>query len=76
MLRDMNLVFENAEATAIKYQERLATERLARETAAKEIVAGLEKAMDGKSNDIVSVADSIESILASIVSSNDIKQSV
>lgn len=74
MLKDMNAVFEKAEITAKKYHERLEIERVQREAAAKDIVAGLGNAIEGSSdlgyatNDpLVSVAESIESILASIV---------
>lgn len=78
----MNAVFEQAEETARKYQERLEAERQARESAAQGIVAGLGGAIDeslgnGSSVDpLVAVADSIESILASIVSNNEAKQSL
>lgn len=69
MLRDMKMVFEKAEETAKRYHQRLDAERAAREAAAKDIVAGLGGAMDGNGVDpLVSVAESIESILASIVS--------
>jgi len=69
MLRDMPSVFEKAEETAKKYHERLEAERLAREAAAKDIVAGLGGAIaDPDSDPLLSVADSIESILASVVS--------
>lgn len=69
MLRDMPSVFDKAEETAKKYHERLEAERLAREAAAKDIVAGLGGAIaDPDSDPLLSVADSIESILASVVS--------
>jgi ribosomal protein S1 len=69
MLRNMETVFEQADATAARYHERLEAERQAREAAAKDIVAGLGGAMGGNSADpLSSVAESIESILASIVS--------
>jgi len=69
MLRDMNAVFEKAEETAKRYIERMQEDRKAREAAAKDIVAGLGGALDESGVDpLVSVADSIESILASIVS--------
>lgn len=67
MLRDQASVYENAEKTAALYHERLEAERAAREAAAKDIVAGLGGNMDNN-GDGSSVADSIESILASIVS--------
>ena len=41
MLRDANLVFENAEATAAAYHARMQAERQAREDAARDIVLGL-----------------------------------
>jgi small subunit ribosomal protein S1 len=69
MLRDMNSVFEKAEETGKKFHERMDNERKAREAAAKDIVAGLGGSIDETSADpLVSVAESIESILASIVS--------
>lgn len=73
MLRDMTAVFNNAEENARKYMEKLENERLAREAAAKDIVAGLggELTLDGSNPDsILSVADSIENILASITGDN------
>lgn len=42
MLRDQAKVYENAEDTAAKYQERLEAERLAREEAAQDVIFGLE----------------------------------
>jgi len=71
MLRDMKSVFDKADETAKKYHQRLDAERAAREAAAKDIVAGLGGAMGEGGNGmdpLVSVAESIESILASIVS--------
>jgi predicted RNA-binding protein with RPS1 domain len=76
MLRDMESVFAQADETAKRYHERLDGERVAREAAAKEIVAGLGGAIEGDLSEggvdgvdpLVSVAESIESILASIVS--------
>lgn len=41
MLRDANLVFDNAEATAAAYHARMQAERQAREDAARDIVLGL-----------------------------------
>lgn len=70
ILKDMEGVFERAEQTAKKYHEKLELERVAREAAAKDIVAGL-GGMDSGSDPLVSVAASIESILASIVSDSD-----
>ena len=70
MLKDMKAVFEKAEETAKKYHQRLEAERAAREAAAKDIVAGLGGAIGEGGNGVdplVSVAESIESILASIV---------
>lgn len=69
MTRDMETVFANAEDTAAKFQERMEAERKAREAAAKDIVAGLGGTVDDEGADpLSSVAESIESILASIVS--------
>jgi len=67
MLRDQKMVFEKAEETAARYHQRLEAERAAREAAAKDIVAGLGGAMGEGNNGLASVAESIESILASIV---------
>jgi small subunit ribosomal protein S1 len=69
MLKDMSAVFANAEVTARKFHERMESERKAREAAAKDIVAGLGGSVSASGADpLVSVAESIESILASIVS--------
>ena len=69
MTKDMESVFANAEETAKKFQERMEAERKAREAAAKDIVAGLGGNVDDSGSDpLSSVAESIESILASIVS--------
>lgn len=71
MLRDMEAVFAQAEETASRYHERMEAERKAREAAAKDIVAGLGGAVEGDNGDpLLAVAESIESILASIVSEN------
>lgn len=72
MLRDMNAVFNKAEETGRIFHERMDAERKAREAAAKDIVAGLGGSVDDESGDpLVSVAESIESILASIVSDDE-----
>merc|ERR1712146_31331 len=72
MLRDMNAVFEKAEETGKMFHERMDAERKAREAAAKDIVAGLGGNVEGESGEpLVSVAESIESILASIVSDDE-----
>jgi len=42
MIKDQEKVFENAEETAAKYQERIAAERKAREEAAQDVIFGLE----------------------------------
>ena len=71
MLRDMEAVFAQAEETASRYHERMEAERKAREAAAKDIVAGLGGAVESDNGDpLLAVAESIESILASIVSEN------
>jgi small subunit ribosomal protein S1 len=78
MLKDMQKVFDSAEETGKKFNERMESERQAREAAARDIVAGLGSGLDSASEgdaaepvaagDVGSVAESIESILASIVS--------
>eukprot|EP01036_Dinobryon_divergens_P026537 gene26537-35204_t len=70
MLKDMNGVFEKAVETAKRFHERADAERAAREAAAKDLVAGLGGSVGepGSADGLASVADSIESILASIVS--------
>jgi small subunit ribosomal protein S1 len=69
MIKDMTKVFANAEETARKFHERMESDKKAREAAAKDIVAGLGGSVDDTDgNPLVSVAESIESILASIVS--------
>ena len=42
MIKNQPAVFENAEATAAKYQERIEAERKAREEAAQDVIFGLE----------------------------------
>ncbi len=42
MIKDRQKVFDNAEDTAAKYQERLEAERKAREEAAQDAIFGLE----------------------------------
>jgi small subunit ribosomal protein S1 len=42
MIKNQAKVFENAEETAAKYQERIAAERKAREEAAQDVIFGLE----------------------------------
>ena len=64
MLKDMESVFAQADATALLFHQRIETERLSREAAAKDIVAGLG---GGASKE----GESIESILASIVDNAD-----
>jgi small subunit ribosomal protein S1 len=69
MLRDMNSVFENADKNAKAFLERLEAERITRETATMDIVAGLGNVLGnsgGEQDGTISVAESIESILASI----------
>jgi small subunit ribosomal protein S1 len=65
MMKDMEAVFAKADATAIIFHQRIENERLAREAAAKEIVAGLGGALN--SSDNAGTNQSIESILESIV---------
>jgi hypothetical protein len=56
--------------TLCRFHERAEAERAAREAAAKDLVAGLGGSVGepGSADGLASVADSIESILASIVS--------
>merc|ERR1719230_1109982 len=42
MIKNQQAVFDNAEATAAKYQERIEEERKAREEAAQDVIFGLE----------------------------------
>jgi len=42
MIKNQAKVFENAEETAAKYQERIEAERKAREEAAQDVIFGLE----------------------------------
>jgi len=67
MLKNMELVFEQAEESARKYAERLEEDRRVRENVAKDIVSSLGGVMDD-SEKAVAAADSIESILSAIVS--------
>lgn len=69
MLRDSNAVFENALENAQKYHARVEADNAAREAVAKDVVSSLSGSLDARGADaLASVADSIESILASIVS--------
>merc|ERR1719181_2687233 len=52
MIKDQAKVFEHAEATAAKYQERIEAERKAREEAAQDVIFGLESVFaDSKPED-------------------------
>merc|ERR1719491_1259590 len=72
MLRDPDKVFEMAEDSAKKYHERMEEERLARETAARDIVLGLGDSLDGlvggdddeggTSDPLADVSDSLDSL--------------
>lgn len=68
MKKDMQMVFDSAEENAKAYHERMESERVSREAAALDIVAGLDGVIGGGSAEPESVAESIENILASIVS--------
>lgn len=74
MKKDMQAVFDNAEEAAKIYHTRMEADKLSREAAARDIVAGISglntdaAAPSGGGDNVVSVVDSIESILASIVS--------
>ena len=73
MLKDPDMVFENAEDTAQKYHERMEAERKAREEAARDIVLGLGDSLDGldgtngeesSADPLADVSDSLDSILS------------
>jgi ribosomal protein S1 len=51
MLKAPEKVFENAEATAAKYQERIEAERKAREEAAQDVIFGLESVFTESSDE-------------------------
>merc|ERR1719353_1576190 len=51
MIKNQEKVFENAEDTAAKYQERIAAERKAREEAAQDVIFGLESVFTEPSPD-------------------------
>lgn len=61
MLKNPEMVFEQAEATAAKYHERMEAERKAREEAAKDIVMGLGEDLDAP----FSASSDLEQILSS-----------
>lgn len=67
MKRNMQAVFDNAEENAKAYHLRQETERVSREAAARDIVAGI-GGLGDSGDQVESVAASIENILASIVS--------
>ena len=50
-------VFENAEDTAAKYQERIAAERKAREEAAQDVIFGLESVFTEPGDSPAAAAD-------------------
>ena len=72
MLKDPDMVFENAEETARKYHEKMEEERKAREEAARDIVLGLGDSLDGLDGDesseaadpLADVSDSLDSLLS------------
>jgi len=62
MIKNQGSVFENAEATAAKYQERIEAERKAREEAAQDVIFGLESvfsepAAEGEAAEPAAVAE-------------------
>ncbi|CAM9160283.1 unnamed protein product [Choristocarpus tenellus] len=64
MLKNPQAVYENAEATARKYHERMEVERKAREEAAKSIVMGLGDGLQSLDTDVLAgIADGIENVL-------------
>jgi ribosomal protein S1 len=74
MLKNPTLVFDMAEESAEKYHTKMEEERLARETAARDIVLGLGDSLDGlvggddddggTSDPLADVSDSLDSLLA------------
>jgi len=77
MMKDPSKVFENAEATAKKYHERMEAERKAREEAARDIVLGLGDSLDDlgangddedgsatASDPLADVSDNLDSLLS------------
>lgn len=69
MLRDADGVFSRADQTAAAYHERVESEKLARQAAANDIVLSLSGGSSAASEAASAVAaESIESLLASIVS--------
>ena len=56
MIKDQAKVFDNAEATAAKYQERIAAERKAREEAAQDVIFGLESVYTEPDGDAAAAA--------------------
>merc|ERR1719261_64418 len=73
MLKDPDMVFENAEETAKAYHERMEAERKAREEAARDIVLGLGDSLDGldgtngeesSADPLADVSDSLDSLLS------------
>ena len=73
MLKDPDMVFEKAEATAARYHERMEAERKAREEAARDIVLGLGDSLDdladdgggeGSADPLGDVSDSLDSLLS------------
>jgi len=57
MIKNQAKVFENAEDTANKYQERIAAERKAREEAAQDVIFGLESVFTEPSDDAPAEGD-------------------
>jgi small subunit ribosomal protein S1 len=78
MLKDPQMVFDNAEESAQKYHAKMEQERKAREEAARDIVLGLGDSLDGLGDDfngdddgessssdpLADVSDSLDSLLS------------
>ena len=60
MIKNPSKVYENAEEVAVKYQERIAAERKAREAAAQDVIFGLESVFSETSSDDEAPADAAE----------------
>ena len=60
MIKNQQAVFDNAEATAAKYQERIEAERKAREEAAQDVIFGLESVFSEPAADEPAAAPAAE----------------
>jgi len=64
MLKDADMVYQQADETARQYHEKMEAERKQREEAAKSIVMGLGEGLDNVESDLLSgITDGIDSLL-------------